>query len=325
MIILKVLLFIVIQILFIPVAIIGLVIALYKELYISKKLGISFSAIKALQYRWLMHYFNTRKDVLSVKFIKNFPCESHFGMWSIMGALIISNRLLGFPRKLGVLVEQGYETADTTAGIRVIRFDEIIKKYLDEVDQIVIPGAGFDLLTLHFTKDKNVKVYEIDQEHTLKIKIDTLNRANIKHDWITYIPVDYNQESWSDKLLDAGFDRNKKTLFIWQSVSLYLDREVVTDTIRSMSRLSAPGSIITQDFYSTRFVSGEYSREAKKFMGIIEKMGEQAKFGLEMENNTKESVETFVNECGLEMTKYIQFGEKIDIEPFYCIVESKIK
>jgi len=33
-------------------------------------------------------------------------------------------------------------------------------------------------------------------------------------------------------------------------------------------------------------------------------------------------VESFL-ECGLKMIKYTQFGEKLDIEPFYCIVEAE--
>ena len=154
----QIILFISIQIIFIPFAIIGIAIALYKELRKSKKLGVSFSAIKALQYRWLMHYFNTRPDPLSVAFIKKFPCESHFGMWSTMGALIISQRLLGFTTRLGKLVEPGKETGDSTAGIRVLMFDKIMEKHVDEMEQIVLPGAGFDLIALHFTKGKKVKV-----------------------------------------------------------------------------------------------------------------------------------------------------------------------
>jgi len=159
----QIIIYTLIQIIFIPFAIIGIVIAIYKEMVKSKKLGVSFSAIKALQYRWLMHYFDTRLDPLSVAFIKNFPCESHFGMWSTMGALIISLRLFGFPAKLGKLVEPGEETADSTAGIRVLMFDKIMEKYVDEMEQIVLPGAGFDLIALHFTKGKKVKVFELDQ------------------------------------------------------------------------------------------------------------------------------------------------------------------
>jgi len=319
----QIILYISIQIIFIPFAIIGIIDAIYKEMRKSKKLGVSFSAIKALQYRWFMHYFNTRPDPLSVAFTKKFPCESHFGMWSIMGALIISQRLFGFTTRLGKLVEPGEETGDSTAGIRVLMFDKIMEKYVDEMEQIVLPGVGFDLIALHFTKGKKVKVFELDQVKTLNVKVETLKKAGIKHDWITYIPVDYSNESWVDKLLEAGFDKTKKTLFLWQSVSLYLEADIVKETLRKMADLCVDGSIIAQDFYSKTFSSGEYSKTAKQFMSIIERMGEPPKFGIDMSDDPKAAVELFLKECGLKMTEYIQFGKKLDIEPFYCIVEAE--
>jgi methyltransferase (TIGR00027 family) len=319
----QIILYLPIQILFIPVAIIGISIAIYKEMGKSKKLGVSFSAIKALQYRWIMHYFDTRPDPISVAFIKKFPCESHFGMWSIMGPLIISQRLFGFTTKLGKLVEPGEETADSTAGIRVLMFDRVMEKYVDEMEQIVLPGAGFDLMTLQFTKGKKVKVFELDQVNTLNVKVETLKKAGIEHDWISFIPVDYANESWVDNLLEAGFDKTKRTLFLWQSVSLYLEADIVKANLREMADLCVDGSIIAQDFYSKVFSSGEYSKAAKKFMSIIEKMGEPSKFGIDMSDAPKAAVEVFLKECGLKMTEYIQFGEKLDIEPFYCIVEAE--
>jgi len=319
----QIILYIPIQIIFIPFAIIGLIDGIYKEMGKSKKLGISFSAIKALQYRWFMHYFNTRPDHLSVAFTKKFPCESHFGLWSTMGALIISQRLFGFTTRLGKLVEPGEETLVSTAGIRVLMFDKIMEKYVDEMEQIVLPGAGFDLIALHFTKGKKVKVFELDQVNTLNVKVETLKKADIKHDWITYIPVDYSNESWVDKLLEAGFDKTKKTLFLWQSVSLYLEADIVKETLRKMADLCVDGSIIAQDFYSKAFMLGEYSKIVKRQMSMIEKMGEPWKFGIDMSNDPKAAVESFLKKCGLKMTEYTQFGEKLDIEPFYGIVEAE--
>jgi len=58
-------------------------------------------------------------------------------------------------------------------------------------------------------------------------------------------------------------------------------------------------------------------------MSLIERMGEPAKFGIDMSGDPKAAVESFLKECGLQMTEYIQFGEKLDIEPFYCIVEAE--
>ena len=319
---LQIILYIPIQIIFIPFAIVGIIHGIYKEMVKGKKMRVSFSAIKALQYRWSGHYFNIRPDPLSVAFIKKFPCESHFGLWSVLGALIISKRLFGLTTRAVKLVEPE-EAFDSTAVTRVLIFDRIMEKYVNEMEQIVLPGVGFDLIALYFTKGKKVKVFELDQVNTLNVKVETLKKAGIKHDWITYIPVDYSNESWIDKLLEAGFDKTKKTLFLWQSVSLFLEDDIVKETLREITDLCVDGSIIAQDFYSKAFMLGEISKMAKRQMNIIEKMGEPWKFTIDMSNDSKAAVESFLNECGLKMTEYIQFGEKLDIEPFYCIVEAE--
>jgi methyltransferase (TIGR00027 family) len=318
----QIIVYIPLQMIFIPFAVIGLLHALYREMVRSRKLDVSFSAVQALQYRWIMHYFQTRPDPVAVAFIKQFPCESHFGLWTAMGALIIAQRIFGFRTRLGKLVERGEEKLDSTAGIRVLVFDGIIEKYIDEMEQIVLPGAGFDLISLRYTEGKNVRVFELDQENTLKIKVDTLRKAGIGHDWITYIPVDYSNESWADKLVEAGFDRMKKTLFLWQSVSLFLESGTVRETLREMADLSADGSVIAQDFYSEAFLSGEISKIAVKNMNMIGKMGEPWKFAIDMSDDPAAAVGSFLKECGLEMTVFTRFGEKLGIEPYYCIVEA---
>ena len=117
----QIILYVLIQITFIPFAIIGLIDGIYKEMRKSKKLGVSFSAIKALQYRWLMHYSNTRPDPFSVAFTKKFPCESHFGLWSTMGALIISQQLFGFTTRLGKLVEPGGENEHHNLSVSLLQ------------------------------------------------------------------------------------------------------------------------------------------------------------------------------------------------------------
>ena len=319
----QIILYIPIQILFIPLLIIGLVIGMYKEMAISKKLGVSYSAGQALQYRWFMHYLDTRPDPLSVAFTKKFPCESHFGLWTTMGALIISQRLFGFKTRLSKVAEPAEANLAAISGSRVVTFDKIMAKYADEMEQIVLLGAGFDLIALHFTEGKKVTVFELDQVNTLNVKVETLKKADIKHNWINFIPVDYANESWVDKLLEAGFDQAKKTLFLWQSVSLYLEADIVKETLKDMADLCIDGSVIAQDFYSKAYSLGEYSFIANRNLRLIESMGEPAKFGIDMSVDPKAAVESFLRECGLKMTAYIQFGKKLEIEPFYCIVEAE--
>ena len=55
----------------------------------------------------------------------------------------------------------------------------------------------------------------------------------------------------------------------------------------------------------------------------MERMGEPWKFGIEMSDDPRAAVEGFLEECGLRITEFHQFGEKRDYEPFYCIVESE--
>ncbi|NQU66901.1 MAG: hypothetical protein HQ510_03060, partial [Candidatus Marinimicrobia bacterium] len=43
----------------------------------------------------------------------------------------------------------------------------------------------------------------------------------------------------------------------------------------------------------------------------------------DMSDDPKAAVESFLKECGLKMTEFNLFGEKLEIEPFYCIVEAK--
>ena len=91
---------------------------------------------------------------------------------------------------LGRIPEPGKETKSTFfADSRTVYFDRIREKNVDQVEQVVIMGAGFDLRVLKYTKGENVKVFELDQQNTQNLKIKSLNEAGIVHDWIPFVPL----------------------------------------------------------------------------------------------------------------------------------------
>ena len=51
-----------------------------------------------------------------------------------------------------------------------------------------------------------------------------MNKLN---ETIKYVSCDLNNEDWLDKLIVNGFQQDKKTLFLFESVSCYLDKEKV--------------------------------------------------------------------------------------------------
>ena len=79
--IVQMILYIPIQLIFVPISIIGLLHGIYKEMVIGRKMGISFTAIKTLQYRWNGHYFNIRPDPYTVAFTKKLSYRVKFQKW----------------------------------------------------------------------------------------------------------------------------------------------------------------------------------------------------------------------------------------------------
>ncbi|MBN2353567.1 MAG: hypothetical protein JXD23_13420 [Spirochaetales bacterium] len=90
-----------------------------------------------------------------------------------------------------------------------------------------------------------------------------------------------------------------------------------------MAGLCADGSVIAQDFYSQAFSLGANSMAVKSRRNLTGKTGEPLKFGIDMSHDRRAAIESFLKECGLKLPEYIQFGEKLGIEPFYCIVEAE--
>ena len=55
-------LFVVLQIAFVPLAIVGFVLVAYRQMVVSKSLGVSQTAIEIINGRWTMHIFGIRVD-----------------------------------------------------------------------------------------------------------------------------------------------------------------------------------------------------------------------------------------------------------------------
>ena len=85
--------YILLQIILLPISLIGMIYANYKQQKNSKKAKISYTAGQVIQGQWLLHYFNIRKDYNIIKFIKKFPAESHIGFYMMFSAAILANKV----------------------------------------------------------------------------------------------------------------------------------------------------------------------------------------------------------------------------------------
>ena len=55
---------------------------------------------------------------------------------------------------------------------------------------------------------------------------------------VTYVSVDFNHQSLSEQLLDAGFDRNKASIYTLEGVSQYIEKEALKSTLKELAKLN---------------------------------------------------------------------------------------
>lgn len=103
-------------------------------------------------------------------------------------------------------------------------------------EQIVFLGAGFDCRALRLPALQDVRVFELDRAALLAMKARRLGAAPAN---LTRVPIDFLNEAVEAKLSGAGFDAGKRTLFVWEGVTNYLDAPAVASILSLAGRLRA--------------------------------------------------------------------------------------
>jgi methyltransferase (TIGR00027 family) len=283
--------FIVVQIIFIPLAIIGGILVSINQLLVSKRLGVSGTAISAMGQRWLMNAYGMRKDPATAKLYRVLPNGSEIGLWLLLFPSFLRYKI--HPS----LAKEGKESLTNAIIARTFHIDKLINKSKDKVEQFVVMGAGYDTRCYGDLKRNNLKFFELDQEKTQKLKRECLKKAGIDATHVTFVEVDFSTEKWYEKLEKAGFDPGKKTLFLWEGVTLYLSEEDARKTIKELKEHAASGSILIADLCSKRLLA----------LQGVKATNEKFNFGLDFSVNPEKVLKTFIE------------SEKVNLGAFYFI------
>ncbi len=320
---LALLIFIPLQILFIPLAIIGVMWVLYKQLIVSKNLGVSQTAIEILNGRWTMHIFGLRDDAAAAKLAAALPNTSTFGLWLALFPLYVYSRIRGAARWYPTIAEEGEEGFSNLVTNRTGYFDSIIDKAKSDAEQFVVMGAGFDTRTYNDLKQSGLKMFELDQAATQQLKRQALQKAGVDTTHVTYVESDFSKADWFSALTAAGYDASKRTIFLWEGVTLYLGETSVRNTLRLVKENAAEGSTIVADIYAKSFVTGEHFRSMKAALPTLDVTGEQLSFGLDMAENRQHALESFVTSEGLTVGDTYFMGHKAEKGAWMVVAELK--
>ena len=166
-------------------------------------------------------------------------------------------------------------------------------KYIDAVfrqalaekfDQVLIFGAGFDTRVIRFQAAiGNTRVFELDVSVTQQAKIGQYRKRRlVVPPNLKFIAIDFDKESLSMKLNEAGFDKQQRTLFILEGLVMYLQPGSVHETFQAIQDYAGKASRVVFDYIYASVLRNEgiYYGET----GIVQTVsgaGEQWHFGIE--------------------------------------------
>ncbi len=312
------LIFIPLQILFLPLGLVGVLLVAYKQLIVSKRLRSSQTAVEVLNGRWTMHVFGIRKDAAAEKLARTLPNASSTGLWLALFPLWvkykISQRYFAYPR----LPKEGEETIADLMIARTIYFDRILDRLAEDAEQFVVLGAGYDTRAYGALKSRGLTFFELDQIETQGMKIEWLGEADIDASHVRFVSVDFSHDNVFDKLKANGYDTEKKTIFLWEGVTLYLSENEVRRMLREIVVNAVSGSTVVADFYGDRFIQIGKSKAGKK---TLELTNEGLRFGLPFNKDHESVFDSFVTSEKLSVGETYFMGSSDKNGPFMAVSE----
>ncbi|MEJ2162069.1 MAG: class I SAM-dependent methyltransferase [Robiginitalea sp.] len=188
----------------------------------------------------------------------------------VLGAGII--KLMG--HKLSVWLTQKFAPGFHEHLISRTRFiDDLIKKTsANGIEQYVILGAGYDLRAHRLELPPTLRIFEVDQPEVQDRKRSKLPKNVPNSENVTYVSVNFNDQTLKNQLLNAGFDRRKSTVFTLEGVSQYITKEAVNSTLEDLAELTHNTSAVFYISYVDKLLNENpkacfgkgYSNPAKK-------------------------------------------------------------
>lgn len=253
----------------------------------------SHSALMAAIYRYLASreegsYFQG-PDSLSELFLP--PKAKFFLSFSFFRSLI--------RKKLNKLVPGSYEYLTA----RTKHFDHLFKNALQEkIPQIVFLGAGYDTRVIRYEEYiQHTKIFELDALSTQQQKIKMLQKNNIKiHPNTSFVPINFSKQKIGTELLKTAYDPSKRSLFIWEGVTMYLTKKAVIETLTFIKNFSGNGSCIAFDYYDNSLIEEKNrSYGAKELLAAVAKKGEPFLFGI-----PEGEIKLFLSENGFHVLSH---------------------
>ncbi len=121
-------------------------------------------------------------------------------------------------------------------------FDTVVTRAIGQgLDQIVVGAAGYDGRSFRYAK-RGVRWFEVDLPATQRDKRERLTRLGIAAGQVRFVEADFTRDPVAERLLAAGLDPARPSLFLLEGVAVYLEAAVVEAVLGQFRQVARAGS-----------------------------------------------------------------------------------
>jgi methyltransferase (TIGR00027 family) len=134
--------------------------------------------------------------------------------------------------------------------------DDKLEDALDDIDAVVILGAGLDTRAYRLTRRVRIPVFEVDLPVNIAMKAKTVRR--VLGDLplsVRLVALDFERDDLLTSLAEHGYHTDYRAFFVCEGVTQYLTEDGVRRTLEGL-RAAAPGSRLVFTYVRRDFIDG---------------------------------------------------------------------
>ena len=159
--------------------------------------------------------------------------------------------------------------------------DDKLKEALDDIDAVVILGAGLDTRAYRLTRQVRMPVFEVDLPVNIAMKAKTVRRVLGEPPLsVRLVALDFESDDLLTSLAEHGYRTDYRAFFICEGVTQYLTEDGVRRTLEGL-RAAAPGSRLVFTYVRRDFIDGTNRYRTRTLYRTTRQRHQLWQFGLE--------------------------------------------
>ena len=176
--------------------------------------------------------------------------------------------------------------------------DDQLKQALDDIDAVVILGAGLDTRAFRLTRQVKIPVFEVDLPVNVAMKAKTVRRVLGELPLsVRLVALDFEHDDLLTALAEHGYRTDYRAFFICEGVTQYLTEDGVRRTLEGL-RAAAPGSRLVFTYVRRDFIDGTNRYGTRTLYRSVRQRRQLWHFGLQ-----PDEVAEFIAEYGWRLVE----------------------